>query len=185
MDARVKPAHDDRSSRSRRHHLRQQRLALRLRAIARHGRGEALEDDPYETLAYWDLIDFTRLIEHPARTRDNVNAHDIRIASVKGYAAFREAMARVKPDGHYAAQYMLFTSQPLGYDLWAGIFSKQWMKFLTFALIVSLAYHAWVGVRDIWMDYVKPVGVRLALHVFTLVWLTGCAGWAIQVLWRL
>ncbi|OYX55930.1 MAG: succinate dehydrogenase, partial [Comamonadaceae bacterium 32-67-11] len=39
--------------------------------------------------------------------------------------------------------------------------------------------------RDIWMDYVKPAGLRLALHVFTLVWLVGCAGWAFQVLWRL
>ena len=74
---------------------------------------------------------------------------------------------------------------PLGYDRWAGIFSQQWMKVITFALIVSLAYHAWVGMRDIWMDYVKPVGVRLALHIFTLVWLVGCAGWATQVLWRL
>ncbi len=80
---------------------------------------------------------------------------------------------------------LLLTREPLGYELWAGIFSQQWMKFLTFALIVSLAFHAWVGVRDIWMDYVKPVGIRLALHVFTLVWLSGCAGWAIQVLWRL
>ena len=49
----------------------------------------------------------------------------------------------------------------------------------------SLAWHAWVGVRDIWMDYVKPVGVRLALQVFTIVWLVGCAGWSVQVLWRL
>jgi len=73
----------------------------------------------------------------------------------------------------------------LGYDRWAAIFSQQWMKVLTFVTILSLTYHAWVGVRDIWMDYVKPVGLRLALHVFTLVWLTGCAGWAIQVLWRL
>ncbi|MFZ2987114.1 succinate dehydrogenase, hydrophobic membrane anchor protein [Ideonella sp.] len=73
----------------------------------------------------------------------------------------------------------------LGYDKWAGIFAAQWMKTLTFALIVSLAYHAWVGVRDIWMDYIKPVGLRLALQVFTLVWLIGCAGWAVQVLWRL
>jgi succinate dehydrogenase / fumarate reductase, membrane anchor subunit len=29
------------------------------------------------------------------------------------------------------------------------------------------------------------VAVRLVLQVFTLVWLIGCAGWAIQVLWRL
>jgi succinate dehydrogenase / fumarate reductase membrane anchor subunit len=74
---------------------------------------------------------------------------------------------------------------PLGYDRWAAIFSAQWMKFLTFVVIAALLWHAWVGVRDIWMDYVKPVAVRLALQVFTIVWLVGCAGWAIQVLWRL
>jgi len=74
---------------------------------------------------------------------------------------------------------------PLGYDRWAAIFSHQWMKVLTFVTILALAYHAWVGVRDIWMDYVKPVGVRLTLQVFSIVWLLGCAGWAIQVLWRL
>jgi succinate dehydrogenase / fumarate reductase membrane anchor subunit len=73
----------------------------------------------------------------------------------------------------------------MGYDKWAAIFSAQWMKVLTFTVIVALLMHAWVGVRDIWMDYVKPLAVRLVLHVFTLVWLVGCAGWAIQVLWRL
>ena len=79
----------------------------------------------------------------------------------------------------------LLLGGPLGYDRWASIFSAQWMKLLTFVVILSLAWHAWVGVRDIWMDYVKPVGVRLLLQVFTIVWLLGCAGWAIQVLWRL
>ena len=73
----------------------------------------------------------------------------------------------------------------MGYDKWAGIFSRQWMKLLSFVVIVSLLVHVWVGMRDIWMDYVKPVGARLAAQVFTIVWLVGCAGWAIQVLWRL
>ena len=73
----------------------------------------------------------------------------------------------------------------MGYDKWAGIFGRQWMKVLTFVTIVSLLYHAWVGMRDVWMDYIKPVAIRLALQVFTIVWLVGCAGWAIQVLWRL
>jgi succinate dehydrogenase / fumarate reductase membrane anchor subunit len=79
----------------------------------------------------------------------------------------------------------VLVGQPMGYDKWAGIFSAQWMKVLTFVVIVSLAWHAWVGMRDIWMDYIKPVGIRLVLQVFTLVWLVGCAGWAVQVLWRL
>ena len=74
---------------------------------------------------------------------------------------------------------------PLDYYRWAAIFSAQWMKVLTFVVIVSLMVHVWVGMRDIWMDYVKPVVARLALDMATIVWLVGCAGWAIQVLWRL
>jgi succinate dehydrogenase / fumarate reductase, membrane anchor subunit len=79
----------------------------------------------------------------------------------------------------------ILTGEPMGYETWAGIFSAQWMKVLTLVTILALLYHAWVGIRDIWMDYIKPVGVRLVLHVFSIAWLVGCAGWAIQVLWRL
>ncbi|UCU98031.1 succinate dehydrogenase, hydrophobic membrane anchor protein [Acidovorax radicis] len=80
---------------------------------------------------------------------------------------------------------LIFSKGPIGYDLWAGIFSSQWMKVLTFSVIVALIWHVWVGVRNIFMDYIKPVGLRLVLQVFTIVWLVGCAGWGIQVLWRL
>ena len=74
---------------------------------------------------------------------------------------------------------------PMGYDKWAGIFAHQWMKLLTFVVIVALLVHVWVGMRDVLMDYVKGVGARLTLQMLTIVWLVGCAGWAIQVLWRL
>lgn len=80
---------------------------------------------------------------------------------------------------------VLATRGPLGYEGWASIFAPQWMKFLTFSIIVALIWHVWVGMREIWMDYIKPVWLRLSLQVFTIVWLVGCAGWAIQVLWRL
>jgi succinate dehydrogenase / fumarate reductase membrane anchor subunit len=68
---------------------------------------------------------------------------------------------------------------------WHALMAGGFMRFLTFLFVISLAYHAWVGVRDIWMDYVQPVGVRLTLHVLTLLALIGCAGWAIQIIWRL
>jgi succinate dehydrogenase / fumarate reductase, membrane anchor subunit len=79
---------------------------------------------------------------------------------------------------------LLFGAQ-LGYERWAAIFAAQWMRALTFVVIVAMLVHAWVGMRDIWMDYVKPVAVKMVLQVFTLVWLVACAGWAVQVLWRL
>jgi succinate dehydrogenase / fumarate reductase membrane anchor subunit len=79
---------------------------------------------------------------------------------------------------------VIFSKGPVGYDQWAGIFSSQWMKALTFTVIMAMLFHVWLGMRDIWMDYIKPVGLRLALQVFTIVWLVACAGWGIQVLWR-
>ena len=80
---------------------------------------------------------------------------------------------------------LMLTRGAIGYDSWAGIFSSQWMKVLTIAVVISLLYHVWVGMRDIWMDYVQPVSIRLAVQVFTIVWLLGCAVWAIQVLWKI
>ena len=77
----------------------------------------------------------------------------------------------------------LATSEP-GYGGWAGIFSATWMKVFTLLAVLALIYHAWVGVRDIWMDYVKPVGVRLGLQIVTILWLIGCGVWAVEILWR-
>ena len=120
----------------------------------------------------------------------SVNYGSKRIVTGAGYG-FRDWLAQ-RVTGALMALFtiallvqVLFTSGPIGYEQWAGIFAGQCMKFLTFGVIIALLYHVWVGMRDIWMDYIKPVGVRLVLHVFTLVWLVGCAGWAVQALWRL
>ncbi len=72
-----------------------------------------------------------------------------------------------------------------GYAGWVGLFSGGLMRFATFLFFLSLFYHAWIGVRDIWMDYVKPTGLRLVLHVITIFLLVGYAGWAVRILWRL
>ncbi|MFZ4478636.1 MAG: succinate dehydrogenase, hydrophobic membrane anchor protein [Rhodoferax sp.] len=79
---------------------------------------------------------------------------------------------------------IIFSKGPIGYENWSGVFAPQWMKALTFSIVIALVFHVWVGMREIWMDYVKPVGLRLLLQVFSIVWLISCAGWAIQVLWR-
>lgn len=79
---------------------------------------------------------------------------------------------------------VLFTSGPITYDTWAGIFASQWMKSLTFVAIVAVLWHAWIGMCSIWLDYGKPTAMRLFLQAATVVWLVACAGWVIQVLWR-
>lgn len=73
----------------------------------------------------------------------------------------------------------------MDYDAWAGVFGPVPMKLVTALAVAALCYHAWIGMRDIWMDYVKPVGVRLALHVATVLWLAYCLAWAVQILWSI
>ena len=73
----------------------------------------------------------------------------------------------------------------LSYDSWAGVFAPEPMKVLTLLAFAALCLHAWVGVRDIWMDYIKPTGLRLGLIVATILWLVYCLIWAARILWSI
>ena len=73
---------------------------------------------------------------------------------------------------------------PPGYEAWAGLFAPLWMKVATLVVIVALVYHAWIGMREIFMDYVKPTWIRLFAYVLTILWLAACAVWSVQILWR-
>ena len=79
----------------------------------------------------------------------------------------------------------------------SGFTYQGWKSLFTFTVLmmpvgqilatlamISLAWHAWIGIRDIWMDYVKPVGVRLFLMVLTILWLVGSVVYFIHILWR-
>jgi len=73
---------------------------------------------------------------------------------------------------------------PADFEAWRGMFACGPIKFATFVFFLSLFYHAWIGVRDIWMDYIKCAGLRLTLHVLTIVVLVGYVGWMASILWR-
>jgi succinate dehydrogenase / fumarate reductase membrane anchor subunit len=78
----------------------------------------------------------------------------------------------------------LAAARPADHAAWKAFFGAGWMQFATLLFFVSLFLHAWVGMRDILMDYIKPTGLRLALEVLVILALVGCAGWAVQILWR-
>jgi len=78
----------------------------------------------------------------------------------------------------------LVRGEPITYAVWRDLFAQGWMRVATLVFAVSLVWHAWVGTRDILMDYIKPDGLRLALQVFTVLLLAAYLGWTIQVLWR-
>jgi succinate dehydrogenase / fumarate reductase membrane anchor subunit len=84
----------------------------------------------------------------------------------------------------FVATYLLL--QPgVDYDVWTGLFSNNVMRSFSLLFLLSLFYHAWIGVRDIVMDYVKPSGVRLLIHILVILTLVMYVIWSVQILWGL
>ncbi len=69
------------------------------------------------------------------------------------------------------------------YSQWQAFFGKIWVKVFTQVTFIAAFLHAWVGIRDLWMDYVKPFGLRLLLQAATIVWLVGCTVYSFYVIW--
>ena len=71
----------------------------------------------------------------------------------------------------------------LDFPAWQGLFHSLPLRLASLLFVFSLLLHAWVGMRDIFMDYVHPTLIRLALHVAVILALVVYAVWAVQILW--
>lgn len=71
----------------------------------------------------------------------------------------------------------------LDYNTWTALFSNSMMRSFSLLFLIALFYHAWIGVRDIVMDYVKPAKVRLVIYVLLTMVLLLYVIWAVQILW--
>ena len=72
---------------------------------------------------------------------------------------------------------------PASYADWKAIFASGLVRVGTMLFLVALLYHAWVGVRDILMDYVHPTGARLTLQVIVGLALLFYLVWSASILW--
>jgi succinate dehydrogenase / fumarate reductase, membrane anchor subunit len=66
---------------------------------------------------------------------------------------------------------------PLDFAGWQALFAPPWLRVLMLLTAATLALHAWVGMRDILMDYVRPIGLRLVLLLVVIVTLGGSVAW--------
>jgi succinate dehydrogenase / fumarate reductase membrane anchor subunit len=71
----------------------------------------------------------------------------------------------------------------LDYARLRALFQQDAIRLLVWLLVASLCLHAWVGLRDVLMDYVKPVSLRLALNLFFILVLLLCTVWTTAILW--
>ncbi|MFA5372122.1 MAG: succinate dehydrogenase, hydrophobic membrane anchor protein [Sideroxydans sp.] len=80
---------------------------------------------------------------------------------------------------------LLLWQRSFGYDIWIDLFSGNIMRTFSLLFLLSVFYHVWIGMRDIVMDYVKPAGIRLLIHVLVILALLLYTIWSAQILWGL
>jgi len=78
---------------------------------------------------------------------------------------------------------VLLSHPGLNYPEWKSLVASQWMRVATVLFFFCLYYHAWIGVRDILMDYVHPAGARLMAQIVVVLALVLYAIWTVQILW--
>ncbi len=66
---------------------------------------------------------------------------------------------------------------------WQNAFHCSFVRIIVQLFFTALVLHAWVGIRDLWMDYVTNNGLKLTLHVLTLIWLIASFIYSIKIIW--
>lgn len=81
----------------------------------------------------------------------------------------------------YLLGHFLF-SPPASHAQWDEWLSGPWVSNSFLLFILAILMHTWIGMRDILIDYVKPLGARLAALMLVGLVLIGSAVWSMQLL---
>ncbi len=71
---------------------------------------------------------------------------------------------------------------PQGHAAWRALMQSPAAALVTLVAFAALALHAWVGARDVLLDYVHPLALRLALLVALAATLLASGAWAARAL---
>lgn len=66
---------------------------------------------------------------------------------------------------------------------WQEYFSYTIVKVIAQITILAIVLHAWIGMRDVVMDYVKCYGLRVTLYTGIVLWLLGSIIYSFIVIW--
>jgi len=76
----------------------------------------------------------------------------------------------------------------LDYAGWRALFLPLGMKVAALLFVVALLLHAWIGLREIFIDYLhcaRCAMLRLSLYFAFAVLYLACLVWAVDILWSI
>jgi succinate dehydrogenase membrane anchor subunit len=72
---------------------------------------------------------------------------------------------------------------PHSYPGWRDWMMTPSVRIATTVFFAALLAHAWVGLRDVILDYIHPLALRVCLFVLVSVGATVIGIWAFRILW--
>ena len=75
----------------------------------------------------------------------------------------------------------LISNVPIDFNSWQSVFTHPIILVMTVLFYLSLFIHAWVGVRDVLVDYAKPSSVRFILLTALALFLTVMTIWLLLI----
>ena len=90
----------------------------------------------------------------------------------------------------YLAVYIIYLwlhfvfQAPADYLAWQGWMASPAISVSAALFFLALLLHVWVGLRDILMDYVQPLSVRLFVTAMLAIGLSACGLWVLRILWK-
>lgn len=76
-----------------------------------------------------------------------------------------------------------FLFNQVDYQTWHGFMMSLPMKLFSLVAILSLVFHAWVGMWTVLTDYVKSSGLRIALQGAVIVAILVYLFWGVMIFW--
>ena len=80
---------------------------------------------------------------------------------------------------------LLINGTPDSYESWHALWSSPVLNLAMLVFIIALLLHAWVGIRDVVIDYIHPVALRFSLLSLLALGLVTCGLWALRILFNL
>ncbi|HNH90004.1 MAG TPA: succinate dehydrogenase, hydrophobic membrane anchor protein [Thiobacillaceae bacterium] len=71
----------------------------------------------------------------------------------------------------------------MDFQAWRGLFVPTAMKLGSLLFVAALLVHAWIGLREIFIDYVHFLVLRLGLYLAFGALYLGCLVWTVDILW--
>jgi succinate dehydrogenase membrane anchor subunit len=76
----------------------------------------------------------------------------------------------------------LTLAMPMEYVAWKSWLATGYVRLAFAIFFLSVLVHAWVGMRSVFLDYLKPPSVRMVVQLLLAFGLLALAFWAAQIL---